>query len=424
MPATSTNKGNQQVSVFYQQSIVSSYANELLYGIANYGVANARVTITNSSGILFTVKAGTTLYFKQQINDPNTDNSGQKINQIIKIVLNSDYAITAIAASDLWFADDTVSATTGNLYIVASWEYNTTNAIYASINVYSDQTLPGGLSGASFIGDTVSYVLIATINNHGLAKGASAGITTATYLGYNGGAYNIGNGINAYHISYEGQIGRDVHSKMNTKNDEFMVHFAYDGSGVYVGQGNSFLGDNFVSTEALYSLSSTAPVGELGKAYAPKIAPPAEVYTYITDYVTGATTTLASGFTNYYQIDFLRIKSDELTHTFGLSWETFIQPKGTFNLTFDPSGSTQTTQQEILNYLSTSNLGGPFPMFPLKGSGHTLMVSVRLLSNVIASNVIWPEGCVVFKSNEISELGVNAHSRFKLPVWQATDIGL
>ena len=404
----STNNGNQTVSIYPSQQLSSIYGNEIIYGIVQPGVANASVSIsTLSSNIVFTIAAGTQFYFQRSATDPV---SGAITDTFIaKITLGSS-ATYNFSANTTWTAGNYSAST--KLYLVADWQYLST-ANYVAFTIQNDSTIVN----YNFTG-TGNQVLVATILNNANA-----------YNTYNTNGNILSSAITLFHIAYEGQAKRDVLPRINSKNDQFMVQFAGDGSGVYVSQGSNFIGDNFLSSETVTQApawdTNTSHGGDakfvyLGQLSTDKIAPPTIYTTYANNLSTGSSLTISSGnYGNYYQVDFLRNKFDELLHIQGFYWESFLQPAGSFTFVY---GST--TQQNLIDYLASAVSTGT-QAYPLNGIGNTLLVSVRLLSAVNTSNLIWPESTIVFRNTGLSEVtGVNNHSRFKLPIWKASDLGL
>lgn len=126
---------------------------------------------------------------------------------------------------------------------------------------------------------------------------------------------------------------------------------------------------------------------------------------------------------DYYQIDFLRIKKEENTGITNIYWESFLQPLGTL----DTDGWTETN---IKAYLSQYR-------FPLSGSGVTLLIAIRKREDIPVvdgnTNILWPYNadgtynsrCILLKDSSIPTFGEESvHSRFKVPVWTTTDLGL
>jgi hypothetical protein len=391
MGGTTVNNGQQQVSIYPAQYLSSVFGNEILYGIMKPGTGNYLGTTPQISSVSYdgsslylTIAAGTTLLFQRQAQDPfNTTGTF-----IGKIILTNNYTYSISKAT--W---DGLSGSP-RLHLIADWTYSTsdTATIYAAFSLVSDS----GLSGYAFSGNG-NLVLIASLLNNVAA--------------------NTAHNANLFHVSYEGQSNRDTFNRLYTKNEQYLVQFASDGSGLYVAQGSAFVGDNFLSTETLSNWSAS-PVypGTAGNAYTTIINPPLGILNYITNYNTGAILNITGALSTYYQIDFLRVKSDEILHTSSIVWESFLQKKGSFTL------STSSTQQQIIDYLAG------VPNYPLNGIGYTILVLIRdratLNTSTYTSNC-WPEATVIFKNAGATEIGaVNAHSRFKLPVWKASDLGL
>ena len=393
-----SNNGNQQVSIYSQQQLSSIYGNQLLYGILQAGVANTSVTVAYSApNLVFTIAAGTELFFQRSTSvDPASQGTTNTF--IVKVILGSN--ATCSILNTTWNGGSYVGSS--KLYIIADWQY-TAGYDYASFVIANDTTI----SSYNFVGNNSisngNQVLVAVILNNIVAESH---------------APSWGSVPSYFHISYEGQAGRDILTKVNNKNDQFLVQFAGDGSGIYVSQGNNFVGDTFLSPEILTSTiwSSAAHYPTSTDAiYSNKITPPILNTTYMNNVTTGATITIASGvYANYYQIDFLRCKYDEVSHVQNFYWESFVQPANGFSFVY---GST--TQQNLIDYLSA------FSSFPIKGIGQTILATVRRLDAVNTANLLWPESTLFFKGSGLTETpGVNFHSRFKLPVWTASDLGL
>jgi hypothetical protein len=401
---TATNLGNQQVSIYQTQQLASIYGNQLLYGVLQPGVANAKVTITQSADttLIFTIAAGTELFFQRSTSsDPASQ--GTTDTYIVKVVLASNAIINTLSKVS-WTSGNYVGSS--KLYIIADWDYAYS---YASFTIANDISILSYSFTGNYSTTQGNQVLVATILNNVVAESHANPLSTA---------------ITYFHISYEGQTGRDVLARVNNKNEQYLVEFVGDGSGVRISQGSNFVGENFTSPETLTSSFWSSPVYYPTSNDSPysNVLAPTLCTTYINNVTTGASITVSSGnYGNYYQVDFLRIKFDEISHTQVFVWESFLQPTNGFTFVL---GST--TQQQLIDYLSTAPASAPgTPAYTLNGLGHTLLVSIRLLSAVNTANVLWPESTVIFKGNNLSEnTGVTNHSRFKLPVWKASDLGL
>jgi hypothetical protein len=404
---TNSPNGGQQVSIYSYQQLSSIYGNQLLYGTLQPGIANASVSISYTNpNIVFTIAAGTQLYFQRSTSSDPASQAGVTDTFIVKVVLS--LPATVNFATSAWTSGNFLTST--KLYLIADWAYGTE---YATFIVANDTSVLNYNFLGNYSTTQGNQVLIATFLNNIVAESYSA--TPGTAITY-------------FHTAYEGQARRDVLSKVNTKNDQFMVQFAGDGSGVYVSQGSNFIGDNFLSSETVIqapawdantSHSGDAKFVYLGQLSTDKITPPSVYTTYINNLSTGSSLTISSGnYANYYQVDFLRAKFDELAHIQGFYWESFLQPINGFSITGQ-------TQQAILDYLATAPSANSSQAYPLSGIGYTILVTVRLLSAVNTSNVIWPESTIIFRNTGLSEItGVNNHSRLKLPVWTAANLGL
>lgn len=416
--------GQQQVTIYPFEPLASVYGNELLYGVLQPGVyaptvngAGQPIVVigngangTDPSKVQFTIKSGSTFIFQRSSPDPV--NPSLPFTQFIgKVVLTSDDSTISVNKVDLWHNTGSyISAQT--LYVVATWQYipgNSTN-INATFSLLNDQSMialkqnDGGFSHILVIATILNQPYF--INQYNLSPG-------------NVNSFPLSN----YHIVHDYQKGRNVFNRLNANNDSFIVDFDPNGRGVYVESGNIIVADGFLpwtpTFDQIISVGGTFPgrLATSGPGYAIS-TPPAGLQFYTSNVVTNAQIDVVATGTqsSYYQIDMLRFKSDENTHITNMYWESFLKPAGSLDFT----NYTMTTAQ-LLAYLSQYQ-------FPVMGDGLTLLVSVRPRSNVTlpdnSLNVLWPESCIYPKHSIIPIIGtVKNHSRFKIPVWNSSDLG-
>ena len=400
MAGLTTNVGNQVVTIYPQQQLASTFGNSLLYGVLpNGGVSNVGFTVSGTSpSIVLTVTAGTTLYFVRQSYDP-IDPSNQDT-FLIKAILGptgTGFPITSGSPNYSWGSDSKV-------YIIADIDYSTTTRF---ANIYGVNTL----SGLNFTGVN-NKVLLGTVLNGTTSDSANL------------------------HFSYEGQAGRDPLQRLYSVNDEFMLQFMGDGSGVYVSSGATFMGSTFLSPSQ--SLSYPSWTGTLypstgGLPYSSLIAPPAALTSYVADSNSGATINITGNEAMYNQVDFLRVKQSEVSHSTHIAWDSFLQPAYGFTPSSNPISGTQSA---LVNYLAqqystliNSSYVDPRVYnsvfnFPLKGDGITLMVMVRPRS-LAPFNVIWPEYCIIYKNAGFnSATPAQVQERMKAPIYTGAQLGL
>jgi hypothetical protein len=154
------------------------------------------------------------------------------------------------------------------------------------------------------------------------------------------------------------------------------------------------------------------------------VAPAVGLTTYISSTVTNTPVLVAGSESNYYQVDFLRVKVDENSSALVYGWDSFlVTGTGTGSLSGASLGwaNNSITQQQLLTYIQQFR-------YPIKGDGLTLLVSVRPRSDVPpadgATNILWPEQCVIWKDQAINANQLTRdHSRLKVPEWQSSDLG-
>lgn len=411
MPGTAA---TQQVTVYPFEPLSSIYANELLYGVVSVGINSPSpgITITNgnlgldNTSVCFTIKSGTVFYFQRTTADPQ--NNAISDLMLGKITTTSDDTTLTISKSSLW---NTVTsfATAQTLYIVANWQYipGDSTDIHLTFSLVTDS---GITSIKAQDGTSTHYVVIATVL--GQSYYTNAWIVN-NWTGNLSQAYSAS--LANYHIVYDYQKGRDILNRRSTINDAFITDFDPNGNGVYVEAGNLIVGDSFLPWTPTFAggLSYPNRVSTTGI-----FSPPTGLQYYTSSVVTNAkidvigTSTQAS----YYQIDFLRFKSDENTHVTNMYWESFLQPIGSLDFT-----NYTMVSADLLNYLKQYQ-------FPITGDGLTLLISVRPRASIPTSqgstNQLWPESCLFPKQHNVPIIGaVKAHSRFKVPVWSASDLG-
>lgn len=448
MPGTTTNIGNQQVTIYPYQQLSSVFGNEVSYGVLNPGVYSSGVTITDGGGsVIFTIAAGTTLVFQRSAADPLSSAVTDTI--IGKVVLGAPAAVS-VAKATLW-----TSSYSTTLYLVADWTYSLSNPtlLYASFSFSTDVNLQGNIRN---LDGTSSHVLViaAILNNNYYVTNFPSGNPTNT------------NDMSKYHISNESQSNRDVFRREYIRNNQYRIDFDPNGRGVYVNAGHSFIGGNAVYTNPqfgnsgnIYSQTETTLPFNLqgsfsgafgaGHWYPLKngsgvILPPTGLINYypITpQIINGVTYGLQSNIpinitgseSSYYQIDFLRIKMDDVSHTQVIGWESFLQPSGsldfsTFSMTYTSAASLVTPNK--MAYLNQF-------VFPLSGEGEVLLVAIRPRGGAYglytpgvpladgATNTLWPESCIFPREALIPQLGTSmTRKRFKIPVWNSSDLGV
>lgn len=380
--------GAQQVSIYPYQTLSSVYGNELLHGLFDPGVYSSNITLSDgSSNTIFRVNinTGTTLLFKRQHTNPDDPTKTDIV--IGKIVITSPNFIDILKA-DLWQNIGSYAAAT-KLYIVADWHYGITS----SSERYVKFTLETDLSAIQALDGTTSHkLIIASLSNHQWF--------ITNYSATNPDLYN-------YHISYEYQLNRDPLTRLYRLNENFPLIFAHNGRSVTLGAGSAWI------SNSLYSISTPVSI------------PPAVGLThYIENAVTHRLIPIAGSESLYYQIDFLRLKVNEVTQATTYGWDSFL-------VTGTGSGSTNgsslgwsdnsITKEDLLNYIKQF-------VYPLSGKGYILLVSVRPRSSIPtvdgSTNILWPEHCVIFRDQSIlSTQSSYTNTRLQIPVWDSTDLG-
>ena len=427
---TSTNLGGQQVTLFPYQPLSSAQGNELLHGVLVPGVSNIQVSVTSdSTNVYFNILPGSQLTFLRQA----TDGTGPQL-FLGKVVLTSTATMT-FQRSQLW-STNTFLVNTKALYLVADWTYDATQSttIYAQFTLETDSTIQTIRNND----ETSSHQLIlATILNQQYFVSLVGGGMTLSSLS-----------VSNYHISYDAQNQRSPLPRLFNINQDFNVDFDPNGRGVYVENGQVMVNGTLVNYAPVFDTTSTGsgktyPLRSASSANTGLIPPPVGLLVY-TNPATNTQIYIAGSETSYYQIDFLRVKSDDVTHVTAVYWESFLRPAPTvggitwvggtpITLDFDGYSTTNMTQTNLLGYLSA--LPAPYNQFQLAGEGQTLLISIRLRGASTAwqgvptvdgvSNKTWPENCINMKAHAIPSLGMApAHKRFKLPIWQSSDIGL
>jgi hypothetical protein len=412
MPGSAT----QQVTAYPFEPLSSIYANELLYGVVSVGInapsSGPGVVITNgnlgldNTSVCFTIKSGTVFYFQRAAADPQNN----AITDIMlgKITTTSDDTSLTVSKASLW---NTVTsfATTQTLYIVANWQYipGDSTDIHLTFSLVTDS---GIASIKAQDGTSTHSVVVATILGQSYYTNAWVVNNWTSNLSQ---AYSAS--LSNYHIAYDYQAGRNILNRSTRNNDAFVVDFDPNGNGVYVESGNIIVADGFLPWTPTFAGGLPYP----NRVSTTGILPPSTgLQYYISNVITNAKIDVIASSTqsSYYQIDFLRFKSDENTHVINMYWESFLQPQGGLDFT----NYTMTTAQ-LLGYLSQYQ-------FPIVGDGLPLLIAVRPRASIPtsqgASNQLWPESCIFPKHNIIPVIGtVKTHSRFKLPVWSASDLG-
>ncbi len=418
MTGLSTNIGNQVVSIYSQQELSSIYGNSILNGVLTGGVADASISVLGSAAVTVTIGQNTKLYFTRQATDPVT---GEVINIIGKVTIGAaagfitpfdttSGTVTYGMSAASWYTN---FQSESKLYVVADWIYDATATNkYATIGVYGS----AALSSFNFQGVNNQVLIGVLLNNAAAVAQYTVDSTILT---------------SAYHISYEGQTNRDTLPRLYNENNKFLIQQAGDGSGLYVSSGLNFVGDNFIDPAATLNTPEwNNTVTYAGFNYTRKLSFAPAISTYIVNNSSGAQLDITGQESNFNQIDFLRVKHDEYTHTINVVWESFLKPTSPL-ITFPP------TQSQLLSYLSqqttTSSYTSPQIMnpvfdFPLEGLGQTLLVVVRPRGTSGTYNInttFWPEYMVVFKDLGLDMTTASIKSiRNKLPVYTSDDLGL
>lgn len=454
MGGTTTNNGNQQVSIYPYQQLSSVLGNEVSYGMYTPGVYSAGITIVdNGTSVNFIIKAGTTLIFQRTAVDPLSSIVTDVI--LGKVVLGSDATIPFLK-STLWSA---TYATT--LYLVADWTYSLSSPslLYASFSFSTDVNVATNIR--AFDGTSSHVLVVATIlnNNYYVTNFPLASPSTTD--------------MTKYHISYESQPNRDALKKQYASNNLYRIDFDPNGRGVYVNAGHTMAGNNILITNPQFGNAGntysqpemTLPfnlqgsfAGTYGEGHwfplkngTGVILPatglvnyypvPAQISLVNGSYVTyglqnNNPINITGTETAYYQIDFLRIKMDEVLHTQVIGWESFLQIAGSLNFTTFPVAGLAYSSATELNLVNKLTYLNQF-VFPLTGDGETLLIAIRPRGSAYgintpgiptadgATNTLWAESCVSPRDYSIAQLGSAAqHRRFKLPVWNSTDLGV
>jgi len=434
---SSINNGKQQVSIYPYQQLSSSYGNELFYGFLNPGIYSTKVSIANSgdnSGILIYIAAGTTLVFQRQATDPV--NNTQNVNFIGKIVLSDVATIGPIpktGISGIWSSGAGLASTA--LYVIADWTYNLLNPNVIYVNFYIDTDTNIISDVKTYDGTFTHKLVVATLMNHqAYAGGDHAGNGHANDMSY-------------YHVAYDFQPNRDVLKNIFGVGNEYEIDFDPSGRGVYVGAGNSLTGESIIFRDPEFNSTlsytdTTFPwnlADGQGMSYPDRVSDTTGIirpavgltqYYSSSSYQTNSPIDITGYEANYYQIDFLRIKLNEVDHTIFLGWESFLQPAASPELDFTnyhqtPIDNTAMISSNLMNYISQFN-------FPLSGEGETLLIAIRPRggANGIpltdgSLNLLFPESCIIPRKNSLRDLGgVSRHKRLKLPVWNSSDIGI
>ena len=195
------------------------------------------------------------------------------------------------------------------------------------------------------------------------------------------------------------------------------------------GQSGSNLTNPFGGLTFTQTVSPTAypirgiPTGSTPVYYG-LLAPATPVRYYVSNYVNNTAIDVISAGTvaNYYQVDFLRLRRNDLTHGVELVWESFLSPipnttgSGN-NLTLTFSGLGVSTKDQFKAYLSQYS-------YPVQGNAITLAVAVRPRGVIATTNLVWPEGVIYTKDGvDFIADGVANPLRSKVPVFNSTDLG-
>jgi len=371
----------QQVSIYPFQTLSSVYANELLYGLFEPGVYNSRISLRDgidSSILRVDIHAGTTLLFTRIHANPDDHT---KTNIVIgKIVVTSDDYIE-ISKESIW--KNTPAFTSApKLYIIADWRYNILSNTERYVNFSIETSLT--TYNANLNTPNTHQLLVATLSNH------------QYYVDH----YSTNNSdLTNYHISYETQRNRNVLSRLFLKNDNFNLVFSSDGSEVEVYSGVSITnGSIYYISDHIHVLAATG------------------IDTYIPDKRTGLIKNVSASLSSYYQVDFLRLKTDINTLITSPVWESFLVPatvSGGINGNFLDYTDHSTIVANIYSYITQFN-------FLLQDDGLTLLIAVRPRNELPP---LWPEHCIIVKDSPLDfSQGRSTYSRFKLPVINCSDI--
>ena len=194
---SSTNSGNQIVSIYPTQELNSKLGNEILAGVIQEGVANASISWQVAVGNLsVTVKKGTTLFFKRSVSDPDT---AVAIDMVVKVILGQDLSI--ILPLSTLKSPSFNAPLSSKAYIVADIDATYTTNRYAQFLLCSESQM----SAFTFSGNT-HQILVASLLNFTNFQSTESSTDI--------------------HVGYECQPNKDTLTKLYNKNENFTVFFS------------------------------------------------------------------------------------------------------------------------------------------------------------------------------------------------------
>jgi len=442
MAGSSSNNGSQAVTIYNSQQLSSAYGNNILRNIIQPGVYDCTFSLSATPPnplITVTINPGSTFVFRRNVSVANSPDQSNSYDVFIKVTLQTSATVT--------FNASTINSNIA--YVTADYTYtdSSSDPKYALFNVTSVN--PKELENTG----TTHVVTLGTILN-------ISNIWSTSSSGQ-----NIVSSLNYYaHISYDSEFNRNTFTRNFTYNQQFNIEFDPSGAGVYVGPGTISTADGIINW--LPTFGTSAPNQSYYSSYPTKngtyegiISPALGLTTYTASALTNSTVSIIGSEVNYYQVDFLRAKIDEVTHNTVIVWESFIIPSSTIafsstggswvssywtnawptvmtasNSVITPVPTTSigpaNTKNALWNYISKFN-------YNLTGSGVNLMVAVRprggtnntwYTSNIpttTTNNILWPESCFILKDIEPFQVTPSTkHSRMKIPVSTVSALGI
>ena len=371
--STDINLGNQQITIYPYQEITSINANQILYNLIQPSVSSAKIELyqpqsTDQFGIR--ILAGATFIFIQTVTESGTDR-----NFLIKCVLEDDVEL-AFAKSLYW--GETYQAAI-SLYLYANLNY--------SIDEPSKRYAAFSLTESKTTINADKDLIIATLLNHQyFVKSVDDSIDP---------------NLSYYYISYTEQHKPDVFSELYKETERLTPIFDGDMQKITLASETIISGNSLITVaggEVTLPAKVSSSLYPLGKVAA-----------------------------DLYQVDTLRIKiTKEDPRTAGFIWESslFDKPVG---LTWADSYSW--TEAQILAYLEKKPLS-------LYDSGYIILIMLRACGATVYGtiganyaawgregfNKIHPSMCYIPKKSIIRLDEQDYHSRFKLPIYETSDL--
>ena len=403
---SSTNNGSQVVTIYSGQQISSIFGNSILRNIVQPGAYDCNIIVSDgSSKLSYQVMAGSTFVFRRPAVASSSLGIGvTTVDTYIKVTLQANTSVFDVPYTTIGL--------------------NNVGYIYADFD-YTDT--PGENKYVQFYFTTVSNDIKSRENS------STHVVSVATLLNLQS-VVSSNTIANTLHISYDFETNKNLFTREYTYNNQFNIDFDPSGRGVYVGPGSMMNADGVINWNPTFNTSysgnyTSYPKRESG-ATTGLIIPPPGLVNYTVSPLTNKTILVTGSETNYLQVDFLRVKLDEITHNTVVYWDSYlIINNGSMVFT---TGSWNANKASAFSYISNFN-------YPIVGNGITLMVSVRprgspgtstwypntLPTTDGATNIMWPENCWIMKDiNPLQIAPSKKYARFKLPISTSTNWGV